>query len=371
MEDKNKTKWESIAAKLFCAIIWVALIWVGIKYLAGILLPFTVAFGIASLVQPVSSKTAKALNCTQRPWAFIYMLLFISLLFFSSYLAVNKIIEQTGELLLSLEKHSEEIISTSGGVAEWISALLMKIPFVRSIKEIEGVKEMFSTMLENAFAKMGSLLTTVVGKLIMKTPNMLLSVLIAVIASFYISVDYDKIILAAKKAIPEKYLPAITKIKSKGKTIFKSYLRAYAILFIITFGELFLGLTILKQKFAFLFAIIIAIVDILPLFGTGIVLVPWGIGAIILKNYYLGFGLLILYAIITIVRQVAEPHIIGESLGLHPLLSLFSVFAGLKLWGLFGAILAPIAAVLTKEFLFDKKSSAPMASSKKLQEKEK
>ena len=371
MEEKNKPTWESVAAKLFCIIIWVLLVFAGLKYLSGILLPFIVAFGIASLVQPIAAKTAKALKCTRRPWAFIYVFIFLALLFLSSYLAVNKIIEQARDLLLALEKNSEEIISASGGVAEWISALLTKIPFVRSIKEIDGIKEMLSSMLENAFVKAGSLLTTVVGKLIMKTPTMLLSVLITVIASFYISVDYAKILSGAKKAIPEKYLPAITKIKSKGKAIFKSYLRAYAILFIITFGEVFLGLTILKQRFAFLFAIVIAIVDILPLFGTGIVLVPWGIGAILLKNYYLGFGLLVLYAAITIVRQVAEPHIIGESLGLHPLLSLFSVFAGLKLWGILGAILAPIGAVLIKEFLFDKKASTPIANCKKLQEKEK
>ena len=101
-------------------------------------------------------------------------------------------------------------------------------------------------------------------------------------------------------------------------------------------------------------ALIIAAVDILPVLGTGVILVPWGILTIIEQNYFVGFGLLALFAIVTIVRQITEPYFIGESLGLHPLLSLFSMFAGLKLFGIIGMLLAPPIAILAKEIFFRK-----------------
>ena len=89
----------------------------------------------------------------------------------------------------------------------------------------------------------------------------------------------------------------------------------------------------------------------LPVLATGIILVPWGILMIINQNYFVGFGLLALYAIITIVRQISEPYLIGEKLGLPPLLSLFSMFAGLKLFGIIGVLLAPPLAMLFMELL--------------------
>ena len=98
------------------------------------------------------------------------------------------------------------------------------------------------------------------------------------------------------------------------------------------------------MPYAFLLALLIAAVDFLPLLGTGVVLIPWGIICLILGQVRLGIGLLILYGVTTLIRQVLEPKLIGEGLGLHPLLSLLSMYAGLRLFGVWGMILAPLVA---------------------------
>jgi sporulation integral membrane protein YtvI len=140
-----------------------------------------------------------------------------------------------------------------------------------------------------------------------------------------------------------------------NKKTLSGYLKAYLLIMLITFFEVFIGLSILKVNYAFILAIVIAIVDILPVLGTGAVLVPWAILAFIGGNAPLGIGLIVLYGVTLIARQIIEPRIIGSTLGLHPLMTLASVYIGLKLLGLAGIFIGPILALL----LFKKEESSP------------
>ena len=109
-----------------------------------------------------------------------------------------------------------------------------------------------------------------------------------------------------------------------------------------------MGLSILHRPYTVLPAFINALVDILPVLGISTVLVPWGIFELIRGNVALGTGLLVLCAIMLLIRQLIEPRIIGKSLGLHPLTTLFAAYVGLQLFGLFGMLLGPAVAMVIK-----------------------
>ena len=98
----------------------------------------------------------------------------------------------------------------------------------------------------------------------------------------------------------------------------------------------------MRIPYAFIIALLLAVVDLLPLLGTGVILIPWALICLLLGQVKLGIGLLALYGVTTLVRQVLEPKLIGDGLGLHPLLSLFSMYAGLRLFGVWGMITAPL-----------------------------
>ena len=132
------------------------------------------------------------------------------------------------------------------------------------------------------------------------------------------------------------------------RDIFRKYIKAYGILLALTFVLLLVGLWILRIDYAFLLSFLIALADLLPVIGVGTILIPWGIIMLLQKNFYLGFGLLILYLVISLIRQVAEPKVLGKSLGLHPLLTLFATYVGFSLFGLVGMILAPLVALFAK-----------------------
>jgi predicted PurR-regulated permease PerM len=99
----------------------------------------------------------------------------------------------------------------------------------------------------------------------------------------------------------------------------------------------------LRVPYAFILALLTALVDFLPLLGTGIILIPWAIVSLLLGEVRLGVGLLVLYAVSSVIRQILEPKLIGDGLGLHPLLSLAAMYSGLRLFGVWGMILAPLA----------------------------
>ena len=113
-----------------------------------------------------------------------------------------------------------------------------------------------------------------------------------------------------------------------------------------TFLEMLLGLFLVGAPYPWLMAIVIAVLDLLPVIGVGTALIPWGVWCFISKNTGLGIGLLVLFAVHTVLRQMLEPKIVGKSLGVHPLLTLVFIYTGYALFGFIGLLLVPVLTVL-------------------------
>ena len=124
--------------------------------------------------------------------------------------------------------------------------------------------------------------------------------------------------------------------------------KAYFTLMTLTFIELSLALLILNIDYAVTLALIISVIDLMPVLGVGTALIPWAVVELIIGNYALGIGLLISYVIILIVRQIVEPRIVGKHIGLHPLITLISMYAGLKIFGAVGLFLLPMLVMFLK-----------------------
>ena len=131
---------------------------------------------------------------------------------------------------------------------------------------------------------------------------------------------------------------------------------------LITFAMLLVGFLIIDVEYYFLLSVILALIDFLPVLGVGLALIPWGLFLLATGDLYRGMGLLILYAVIMITRQITEPRIIGDSLGIHPLVTLFAMYLGFTLFDIVGMILGPVAALIVKSLLTANKKykSAPV-----------
>jgi predicted PurR-regulated permease PerM len=138
----------------------------------------------------------------------------------------------------------------------------------------------------------------------------------------------------------------ILKLKDNGIGTLGKFIRAYSAIISITFLELSIGFWILGIPNPFLFGVLIAIVDVMPILGTGAILLPWAIISLVIGNTKIGVGLLLLYVLITAVRQTIEPKIVGQQIGLHPILTLILMYVGAQLMGVLGLLILPIIATI-------------------------
>ena len=148
-----------------------------------------------------------------------------------------------------------------------------------------------------------------------------------------------------------KTAEALDKVKCSVFCAFGGYLRAQLLISTVIFFVLMCGFFILRIKYALLVALLTAVIDAVPVLGTGTVLIPWSVLMIFSDNSSLGWGLLTLYGVCILVRQLCEPKIIGTKLGIHPLLTIFSIYAGIRIFGFFGFILGPVTALLIKNLI--------------------
>lgn len=177
-------------------------------------------------------------------------------------------------------------------------------------------------------------------------PNAASVFIFTILATFFISKGWYKLKKVARKFVP------IT-IREKGMKIYVDlrkavfgFFRAQLILVAITALIVLIGLLILRVNYAFAFAFIIGVVDLLPYLGTGIIFVPWIFYELINDNYFLAIGLSVLFIVIVVQRQIMEPKIMSTNLGISPLVSLISIFVGLQIFGFIGLLIGPICAVL-------------------------
>ncbi len=170
-------------------------------------------------------------------------------------------------------------------------------------------------------------------------PTLFMQTIITIIAMFFVTLDFNKIVCFCKKQIPETKKKFVSEAKSFFINTLPKIILSYSAILCLTFIELFIGFLLLKIPYANLLALLIAVLDILPILGTGMFLIPWSVINVITGNYTLALGIFVLYIIITIIRNIVEPKLIGKQMGLHPVLTLASMLVGLKffgVWGLFG-----------------------------------
>lgn len=179
-------------------------------------------------------------------------------------------------------------------------------------------------------------------------PSILLSFAVAMISSFYFALDRDRITGFIASAVPKKWRLSLPELRRRAGKTAAGYVKAYLLILLITFCELFVGFSILGIDYAFLIAAAVAVIDILPVLGVGTVLIPWVAIEFVSGNIRLGVGLLILFAVIEIVRQFIEPRIVGGTLGIHPLVTLAAMYIGFALFGVGGMFIGPIIALAAR-----------------------
>ena len=177
-------------------------------------------------------------------------------------------------------------------------------------------------------------------------PDLLLTAVFLLAATVLLICWREQTLTFLRRQLPPRLLEAVLRLLSYLKEALLGWIKAQGILMAVTFGILLAGLFLLRVQGAALLAVLIALMDALPVLGAGLALVPWALAELILGNYGRAAGLAGLYAVILAVRNALEPQVVGKRIGLHPLVSLISFFMGWRLAGLSGMLLGPILALI-------------------------
>ena len=316
--------------------------YLGIKYLFPVLIPFLIAFIVVWLLKHPAFYLADKWKLKKK-WVLIPML---TLIYVSVFLLIVKVgsnaASVVGNFILQIPSiYAEQILPALQNAYQHISVILQET-------NPDLVLE-FESLFQEGLIKIGAFISNSSGSIVRtvsgyaaSVPSVFVKIVIAIISSYFIASDYDHIIEFVLNLLPGKWREKVVRVAEQTKNIIWIFLRSYSILMMLTFVELSIGLSLLKIPYALLISLIIAVFDILPILGTGGVLIPWAIIAALIGDYGMAAGILVLYVVITAIRNTLEPKIVGKQIGLHPLATLISMFIGARLFGIIGLFGFPV-----------------------------
>ena len=367
MTEKIKKRRDSIINVAFIAMI-LGLVYFFVKYLFGVTAPFLLSFFFAVCLQrPLRKLDKKTNNKMHTFWSMFLIIVVLAVIIGPVILIISLIGKEIIDFISYLGEQLNDLPNFLATLQNEIIALLKFLPDGIYTSVSDSITVFFSNLIDDfdlskfnidINSVTSSLASGITGvySVVKNIPSAILSIVIGIIAWIFFTKDYDYIVGFIKRQLPEGKKNLLSETKQIfSKTILKM-LRAYGLIMFITFCELFLGLSILNligvmnNGYVFIIAIAIAVFDILPVAGSGGILIPWAAVSLVLGSYPQAIGLIVIYVVITVIRQYIEPKIVGTSLGVHPIVTLAGLYFGLKLFGFMGMFIVPLAVMTLKAF---------------------
>ncbi|MBQ8551477.1 MAG: sporulation integral membrane protein YtvI [Clostridia bacterium] len=339
-----------------------AIIFLIFKYAIFIVMPFLIGFAIAAILNPTVRFFCGKFDMKRRPTALLILLIFYATIGMLATILVVRLAVMIGDFsgrLPSLYADTIEPALVKG--FEFINRLLSRFdgPEESDFAEtLAGIFNSIKNSLGGAVSDISVRALAWLSGFAASIPKFVIELLFAVISSFFFIVDYEKLISLAKSRLPRRAVGIMTDLRDRFFSTVIKYIRSYALIMLITFAELFLGLIIIGTENAVMYALIISLLDVLPVVGTGAVMIPWALVELIRGHVGYAVGLLAIWGVITVVRNIIEPRIVGKEVGLHPLLTLAAMFVGSKLLGFIGLILLPIGLSIIMSVLRERDQSS-------------
>lgn len=340
MDNINKQK--IFIIKFLYFILILGIIFFIFKYALPVLFPFLVAFSISIILRHPVDFISKHLKINRKFVGVLLLLLLYGSISFVFIFFGTKLFRYIGELFQKLP----EIYTTNIDPA--LNIIIYKIqdiiPELNVVLDLENISKYIMNIINSISLSAVNLIASIATKI----PSFLVKFIFAIIASFLCTLDYYKVTGFIMRQFPERVQEIIINVKQNIFGTIVKFLKAYSILMFVTFIQLSIGLTIFNIPNAITLAVIFSMLDVLPAIGVGGLLIPWSIIEFIKGNYDLAIGLLVIYGIISIVRSILEPKVIGKQIGLNPLITLTSMFLGAEILGFFGIFIFPIIATIIK-----------------------
>ena len=326
--------------RFLLTLLYVALSLLGIyfffKYVFSWFLPFIIAFFLSRIIEPPVSFLTRRLKIPRPVASALCTLLVISIVGLFLVLTTRRAIYELRTLSAVLPSLFDRVSVTLEDLAMRISSVL---PDNISFAFTDILKGWNNFTIPSGFINdILSRLTTTAASL----PQILISVIATIVATYFISSDYRSIGNFIALQVSEDTMNKIRRIRAYWFQTLGRWLQAQLFLICVTFTELAIGFIIIGIPYAGVLAVFIAMIDALPILGTGTLLIPWALFNLFTGDYATAASIIALYGVIALVRNSIEPKIVGQRIGLHPLVTLMCMYVGLRTMGFFGMFVVPL-----------------------------
>lgn len=334
--------------KLFYLALGVAGGWLFLSVLLPWLLPFLIALGLSLLLERPTALLTRRFHFKRWLAAAFCTLLLVALLCGGLGLLLWRVGYEIALLLGRLPTLLSGLPSAGHALEDWAYRFIVALPiqfqdFFR--QALAGLISQGITLPNRFYDTLAGLVTGAAAAL----PSMGLFLFTTALATYFSTVSRPGLMAFLRGQIPAAWHKRVDDARGVLKGAFGNWLKAQGLLMLITFGELTVGFLLLRADLALLLAGLVALVDALPIFGTGTVLLPWAALTLLGGDWKLAAGLAGLYFIVSFVRSLLEPKLVGDRIGLHPLAALFAMYIGFRAFGVWGMILSPLAAIFLKQ----------------------
>lgn len=343
--ENRRPYWQVAVSLIFSLIATVAFIFIGIKAL-GFLMPFVVGWIISAIATPLVNWLETRLKIVKKLGSALIVIVVLAVIVLALYFAFSRISAEIGDLVKNFPELYAQLELGLRQIGDTLSGVFSKLP--------EGIQNGWNTVVLNLDEYMGSLVSkisqptvTAAGNFAKSLPSYLISVIVAVMSAYFFTVQREEVIQWMRKMSPPSVEKRMTLVMDNLKYAVGGYFKAQFKIMGVVFLILFIGFAILGVHYSVLVAFLIAFLDFLPFFGTGTAMIPWALYKFLMGNYKMTIMLLVIYAVTQLVRQLLQPKLVGDSMGLNPLVTLLLLYIGYKVSSVLGMILAvPIGMVL-------------------------
>ncbi len=345
--------WLRLGIRLVGTLLAAILLWKVGRPLLSLFMPFLLALAAAASLDPLVRTLQRRLGWSRR----LLSLLVLTVIFGGAGTLLGLLVRAGVREAVSLAENWDSLLAAAQQMTarteEFLQGLLSKLPFQIVAPDqslVEGIGDHLRQWLETAAPDLG-LLTEFAADRAKAVTSFLLALVVFLLASYFLCADYPYLRTGFIQRMGDGALGLLGQIRQAALAAFGGYLKAQILLTVGVFFILLGGFLVTGQSYALLLALGLAVLDFIPIVGAGTVMIPWAVIDLFVGNYSRAAGVVVIWGLVAAFRRVAEPKIVGDQTGLSPIVSLLSIYVGMRLGGVAGMILGPIVTLIALNLL--------------------
>ena len=317
----------------------------GIRFLQ-FFMPFVIGWIIAMIANPLVRMLERRLKVARKHTSMVIIIGVLAVIIVAIYFLGVKIGEETRSFLEQAPEMYSEFREEFQDAGKNLESIISELP--QNIQEsLEEAQKDIGDITGRAVGKISQFTVDKAGTFARNIPGILISIIFSILSAYFFIADRDRILEFGRNHTPQIIQEKWRMMAESFKMVFGGYFKAQFKIMAVIGVILFIGMLILKVRFAILVAILVAFLDMLPFLGTGTVLIPWAVFKLLSGDIRYAVGLVILYLVTQLVRRIIEPKLVGDSIGMNPLATLIFMYIGYRVGGVLGMILAvPLGAIV-------------------------